>query len=144
VTMRPSFVAWLLAGAALLRTESAAAVATGEQPPLECLDAAGRIQVAAKEIAHLETGDVVPRRVKSVSPRQPDPACKAPKIHLIVAEGVIDTKGAVCAVRLVKPDASCRTELYLEALRESEYTPALRGGRKIAVHFNWSMNIHYR
>ncbi|MGE4190139.1 MAG: hypothetical protein AB7G12_09580 [Thermoanaerobaculia bacterium] len=132
----------VLAAVAASGPAPAAEPAQIEPQSLECVDEQGNIELAAENISRLQEGDVTPKRTNWVQPTPADESCVAPRVPLLVFEGVVDTSGSVCALRLVKPEPSCFTEPFATALRKTRFTPAERNGRKLPVYMNWTVNVH--
>ncbi len=61
-----------------------------------------------------------------------------------IAEAVIDAKGRVTHVSLVKGIEPCVDKQFLASLRKWRLKPGTREGEPVAVRMNFTLLIHYR
>jgi TonB family protein len=88
-------------------------------------------------------GDVVaPLPVKRVEPDfrpcQGQPHSGAP-----ILEAVIDERGVVREVRMLRPVNPCIEEAAVDAIRQWQFRPGMLNGRPVPVVFNMVVLIHY-
>jgi hypothetical protein len=106
-------------------------------PPLQCLDAKGRVVVPAAAIRRVGHGVSRPELVKQVIPDWP----RGP-YGTTILESVIDASGGVCAVRVLRAPSKAVGDATMTALREFKFRPARFKGRPVAVLYTLTVTPH--
>jgi hypothetical protein len=109
------------------------------QPPLECVDAKGRIVVPASKIRQVGPGVSKPEIVYQVQPVWPE---GVRTWGAIVLEAVIDSSGGVCAVRVLTTPSEEIGEAVVAALRATWFKPARSKGQAVPVRYFLTVNPH--
>jgi len=61
-----------------------------------------------------------------------------------ILEAIIDERGQVRNLRLLKPVHPCLEKAILPAIRQWRFKPGTLNGKPVPVIFNLTVNIHYR
>lgn len=101
-------------------------------PPLECVDAKGKVVLPAAKIQRVGPGVSRPEMVQRVQPVWPQ---GVRVLGTTILEAVIDASGAVCAVRILKAPSKDIGELVAAALRASKFSPARIKDRAVPVYY---------
>lgn len=99
-------------------------------PPLQCLDAKGRVVVPAAAVRRVGHGVSRPELVKQVRPDWPR---GRQRLETTILESVIDASGDVCAVRVIRAPSKVMGDAASAALREFKFKPARFKGRPVPV-----------
>lgn len=109
------------------------------QPPLECVDAKGKVVVPASEIRQVDQSVSRPEMIQKVRPEWPK---GVRRLGTIIAEAVIDSSGRVCAVRILRAPSKELGEAVVAALRATRFRPARSKGKAVPVHYFVTLHPH--
>jgi TonB family protein len=109
------------------------------QPPLECVDAKGKVTVPASSIRQVGPGVSRPEMIQRVQPVWPE---GTRPFGTTILEAVIDTSGKVCAVRILRTPSKAMGEAVVAALRASRFRPARSKGQAVPVHYVLTVHPH--
>jgi outer membrane biosynthesis protein TonB len=109
------------------------------QPPLECVDAKGRIVIPASTIRQVGQGVSRPEIIQQIQPMWPE---ETRPFGITILEAVIDTSGKVCAVRILKTPSKAIGEAVVAALRASRFRPARSKGQAVPVRYFLTVTPH--
>ena len=132
-------LAALLAATVLHGSDGPVLVDPASLPALECRDAKGTVTVPASAIRKTSKSVSKPELVSRVDPVWPE---GRHRLGVVVLESVIDSRGRVCAVRVLKAPEAQIGAAAAEALEKWRFRPALEHGRAVAVRFYFTMNLH--
>lgn len=109
---------------------------TGSAPPLA--EPSGPIRMNAR----VKGPEIIPST--RVEPRYPEPARRVRLQGAVILEAVIDERGNVTSVRVVKGMAMGLEQAAIEAVSRWKFQPATLDGRPVAVYFNLTVNFFVR
>lgn len=109
------------------------------QPPLECIDAKGRVVVPSSAIRQVGQGVSRPEVIQRIQPVWPK---GVRQWGAIIVEAVIDTSGRVCATRILGTPSKEMSEAVVTALRETRFRPARSKGQAVPVRYVLTVNPH--
>jgi protein TonB len=85
-----------------------------------------------------------PRRLVEIKPIYPEPARKAHIEGVVILEVIVDTRGAVRDVRVLRPMPLGMTEAAEDAVRRWRWEPATLNGRPVEVYITVTVRFTLR
>lgn len=89
---------------------------------------------------HLHSGITAPRKIVDVAPVYPALAQQVRKEGVVILETVIDAKGGVESVRVLR-SVALLDEAALDAVRQWRFTPAMLNGQAVPVVMTVTVNF---
>jgi TonB family protein len=121
---------------------------SGSQPMRDSTNFAVRSEAAddpCSNLRPLKTGHGVtpPIVVRRVEPTFPFGNVRR-AAGIVILEAVINRKGQVCSVRVVKSLSPAVDSSTVEALKQWQFKPATKDGAPVDVVFNFAINVHVK